>query len=278
MADRLIYINLHQILSSTMHISLHHYRAMIGGATSGLGKAIAMQLAASGASVTLVARDEAKLQKVLTTLPPNDTRPHDYVVVDFYQFDALQKIMHNYFLENSIDILVNNTNGPKAGNVLAQEAADYQSAFNLLFQNVAYTTQQALPYMQQKGYGRIINLTSRTVQEPAENLTLSNVMRSALTAWAKTLSSSVAANNITVNNILTGNFYTERLISLMNGIAQEKKITFEQTKAEMEQAIPAQRFGSPEEMAYLVTFLASPQAGYINGTNITIDGGLMKSL
>ena len=261
-----------------MQISLQNKKALVGGATSGLGKAIAMQLAVCGASVTLMSRSEEKLKNVLTELPANNHQKHSYLVVDFTDYNAFKNNIKNYFADNTIDILVNNTNGPKAGGALDKTTTDYQDAFDLLFKTVHHTTQLALPHMQQQGFGRIINLTSRTVQEPADNLALSNTIRSGITAWAKTLASAVGKHNITVNNILTGNFDTERLQSLFTGQAEQSGKTYEEIKQKAAEEIAVKRIGKPEEMGYLVTFLASEFADYITGTNITIDGGLMKSL
>lgn len=261
-----------------MYIHLQHKKAFVGGATSGLGKAIAMELAAAGASVTLVSRNEEKLRDTLAQLAVDLDQKHDYLAVDFTDFMGYKSKIENYFNEHTVDILVNNTNGPAAGTALEKNSEDYRQAFDLLFQSASLTTSLALPHMQRQQWGRIINLTSRTVQEPVDNLVLSNAMRSAVTAWAKSLAGQVAKDNITVNNILTGNFFTERLKSLIEGQAAQKHISFEHALKQMEQQIPAGRTGRPEEMGYLVAFLASEYAAYITGTNITIDGGLMRSL
>ncbi len=261
-----------------MQISLQNKKALVGGATSGLGKAIAMQFAASGASVTLMSRNEEKLKNTLKELPTSSHQQHQYLVVDFTDYGQFKTIIEEYFTHNTVDILVNNTNGPKAGTALEKTTEDYQNAFDLLFKTVNLTTHLALPHMQQQKFGRIINLTSRTVQEPADNLALSNTVRAAVTAWAKTLANAVGKDNITVNNILTGNFDTERLQSLFTTQAAQAGTSYEEVKAKSAEQIAVKRIGQPEEMSYLVTFLASDFAAYITGTNITIDGGLMRSL
>lgn len=261
-----------------MNIDLRNRKALVGGATSGLGKAIAMQLAANGTTVTLVSRNEEKLKETLALLSSDAGQQHKYLAVNFSDFNDYKNKIENYFKDHTIDILVNNTNGPTPGTALEKSSHDYQKAFDLLFQSVVLTTSLALPHMQQQQFGRVINLTSRTVQEPTENLVLSNTIRSAVTAWAKSLATCVAKDNITVNNILTGNFYTERLRSLIEAEAVQSRISFHEAKKQMENKIPAKRTGRPAEMGYLVAFLASEYAAYINGTNITIDGGLMRSL
>lgn len=261
-----------------MNISLKNKKALVGASSSGLGKAIALQLAASGASVTLLARNEAKLKEVLATLSTHEGQHHQLLVADFSEIDAYKKKIDEYFSSNQVNILVNNTSGPKAGTALDKKDEDYVAAFNLLFRTIEYTTEKALPSMIANNYGRIINLTSRSVKEPIENLALSNTVRSAVVTWAKTLSTQVAKNNITVNNILTGNFETARITDLYKTEAAAKNTSLEEYTRNALETIPVKRLGKPAEMAALVTFLASDQAAYITGTSIPIDGGLIKSV
>lgn len=261
-----------------MIISLKNKSALVGGASQGLGKAIAIQLAESGASVTLIARNEEKLKKVMAELSVTNNQRHHYLVVDFSDFEKFKEIINGWFENNTIDILINNTNGPRPGTMAEQTDADYQIAFNLLFQTVQHTTALALKSMKEKKYGRIINLTSRTVKEPVDNLALSNIMRSAVVAWGKTLSRDVGKYNITVNNILTGNFDTERITELFEAQAKTLNIPVEEITQKAMADIPLQRLGKPEELANVVTFLASEQAAYMTGTSIAVDGGLLKSL
>jgi len=261
-----------------MTISLKNKKALVGGASQGLGKAIALQLAASGSSVTVMARNEEKLKAVVGEMSKHEGQKHQYLVIDFSDFEHFKIKLNDHFKTNSVDILVNNTNGPKAGTVLEKTDNDYLDAFNMLFQTIQFTTSLAIPYMKGNGFGRIINLTSRTVREPADNLALSNTIRAAVVTWGKTLSRDVAKYNITVNNILTGNFDTERLKQLFELQAAAKNISPEEVLNNAKTEIPMGRLGHPEEMANLVTFLASEQASYITGTTIPIDGGLLKSI
>lgn len=261
-----------------MIINLQNKTAWVGGGTSGLGRAIAQQLAESGANVIVVSRNEEKLQQTISDLPKPNGQQHQYLKVDFNNFEAFKEIVNNFFESHSVDIMVNNTSGPSTGHVLSKSSDDYQAAFNLLFQTVQYSTSKALPYMQQKKYGRIINLTSRTIKEPADSLALSNALRAAVTTWGKTLANAVAKDNITVNNILTGNFDTERLQELFEATAKNQNISIDDVHQQSIKAIPMNRLGKPEELANMVTFLASEQASYITGTNIAVDGGLIKSL
>jgi 3-oxoacyl-[acyl-carrier protein] reductase len=261
-----------------MKISLENRNALVGGSTQGLGKAIAMQLAECGANVTLMARNESKLKKVMQELNTGSGQKHSYVEVDFYDLEGFRKTVSQFLKNHPVDILVNNTNGPDAGSVLEKNLPDYQRAFDLVFQTVVFTTLEILPVMQKNKYGRIINVSSLSVKEPIQNLALSNTIRIALTGWAKALATETAKDNITVNSILTGNFDTERLNHLISLQARAKNVSDDEMKAARIAAIPMKRLGNPVEYGYLAAFLASDYASYITGTNIPIDGGLMKSI
>ena len=261
-----------------MEINLTGKSALIGGSSGGIGLGIAQQVAASGASVTLMARNEEKMKAVLANLPDGENQSHQFLVVDFSDFEDFTEKISNYFANNTVDILVNNTQGPPAGGALEQRTEDYQKAFNLLFKTVVFTTELALKNMQTKGWGRIINVASVSVQEPLNYLALSNTIRAAVVNWAKSLSIDVAKEGITVNNILTGYFDTERIAQLNSKKAETLGISKDKVRKAMENNVPAKRIGRPEEYGFLVTFLASDKAAYINGCNIPIDGGLLKSL
>jgi len=136
----------------------------------------------------------------------------------------------------------------------------------------------ALDNMKKNKWGRIINMTSVSVKEPLSYLALSNTIRSSVTTWGKTLANEIGSYNVTVNNILTGYFNTERINELNSEKARKLNIKIEEVFSVMENLVPLKRIGDPKEFAYLVTFLASEKASYINGINIPIDGGLLKSL
>ena len=261
-----------------MNISLIGKRALVGGSSGGIGKAIAQQLAESGASVTLVSRTEAKLKAVVACLPTNQGQEHQYLVVDFTNFEAYKTTIAAYFSSNSIDILVNNTQGPTAGSALEKNVDDYQNAFDLLFKTVVYTTELALKHMREQQWGRIINVASVSVKEPLSYLALSNSIRAAVTTWGKSLSIDVGVDQITVNNLLTGYFDTDRISQLNAKKAEQLGILVSEVRGDMESRVPLKRIGDPKEYGYLVAFLASDQAAYITGTNIPIDGGKLNSM
>lgn len=261
-----------------MKISLKGKNALVGGSTSGIGKAIALQLAACGANVTLVARNENKLKETLSLLDTSESQQHNYLVTDYLAKEDYAMHITQYFKNDSVDILVNNTQGPNPGTVTQKSEDDYQQAFNLLFQNAVLTTQLALENMRANGFGRIINVSSMTVKEPQNNLVLSNTMRSALVSWYKSLSNEVAKDNITVNTVLTGYFETERLTTLMHEQAEREGLPFEKVRENRINSVPMQRLGDPKEYGYLAAFLASEYASFLTGASIPLDGGIAKSL
>lgn len=261
-----------------MKISLKGKKALVGGSSKGIGEAIARQLAESGASVTLMARNEERMKSIVTQLNTDEGQKHQYLVVDFSNFDTFKSTISSFFEHNAIDILVNNTQGPEGGGALEKNVDDYQNAFDLLFKSVVYTTELALKQMQKNGWGRIINVASISVKEPLSYLALSNTIRAAVVTWAKSLAYDVAKDGITVNSVLTGYFDTDRIAQINSKKAEKMGVPEEEVRSSMENLIPAKRIGKPEEYGYLVTFLASDQAAYITGTNIPIDGGLLKSL
>ncbi|MCJ7935660.1 MAG: SDR family oxidoreductase [Chryseobacterium sp.] len=258
-----------------MNIQLFSKNALVGAATQGIGAGIAVELAKCGANVTVMARNETKLRNMVSVLPVlHPDQKHQYLVADFSDFESYKKIITAYFSTHSVDILVNNTNGPEPGLALDKKVDDYQHAFDLLFKTVCETTLLALPYMIEQRNGRIINVSSLSVKEPIGNLALSNTVRSAVIAWAKTLSNEVAQHNVTVNNVLTGYFDTERIQNLMNHEAQQTGASPEEIKKARENKIPMKRLGQPEEYGHLVAFLASEYSSYLTGASIPLDGGL----
>ena len=260
-----------------MKIDLSGKKALVGGSSKGIGLGIARQLAESGASVCLMARDKNKLEEIINELSKNNYQDHEYLLVDFSNFEKFKSTITNYLSTNSIDILVNNTQGPHAGNSLSKDIESYQEAFDLLFKCVVYTTSLVVPQMQKNKWGRVINVTSVSVKEPLNYLVLSNSIRSAVVAWAKSLSVDIGKDGITINSILTGYFDTERIKELNKEKSKSLNISEDEVLEKMKSLVPANRLGKTDEYGYLVSFLSSDKAAYINGASIPIDGGLLKS-
>jgi len=260
-----------------MEISLVGKKALVGGSSKGIGYGIAKQLAESGASVCLMARDVIKMKEIVQTLPSANSQEHSYLVVDFSDFNSFKNIIEDYLNENQIDILINNTQGVPAGNSLSKSIDDYQKAFDVLFKCVVHTSSLAINKMKEKGWGRIINLTSISVKEPLNYLVLSNSIRAAVVTWGKSLSVDLAPFGVTVNSIITGFIDTEHLAHLNDQKSKNMNIPVSEILDGIKKSIPSNRLGKPSEMGELATFLASDKASYITGTAIPIDGGFLRS-
>jgi 3-oxoacyl-[acyl-carrier protein] reductase len=254
-------------------LSLLNKNAIVCGSTQGIGKSIAIELAELGANVTLVARNEEALKIVLAELDKSKNQKHQYLVADFSDSLHVKFKANEYALQNSIDILVNNTGGPPAGAIVDAEINSFMAAYQSHLLCNHALVQAFLPNMKKNNWGRIINIISTSVKQPLKGLGVSNATRAAVAGWAKTLSFEVAKYGITVNNVLPGATKTVRLENIINSKAAKTNNQIEDIEAEMLAEIPAGRFGNPEEVAALAAFLASPAAAYINGQSIAVDGG-----
>jgi 3-oxoacyl-[acyl-carrier protein] reductase len=261
-----------------MDLNLRAKQAIVCGSTQGIGKATALELALLGASVTLIARNEDKLQQVLTELDTSQGQQHDYLVADFSQPESLAEKIQAYVAHKAaVHILVNNTGGPAGGPILEASPEAFLQAFTNHLICSHLLAQAVVPLMQAARYGRIINIISTSVKQPIPGLGVSNTTRGAVANWAKTLSYELASFGITVNNVLPGATVTGRHTSLIAAKAQKTGQSIADIEAGMLQSIPAGRFGGPEEVAAAAAFLATPAAAYINGVSIQVDGGRLSS-
>lgn len=260
-----------------MELNLQNKSALVCGSTQGIGRATAFALANEGARVTLIARNENKLKQVVSELPQNAN--HDYIVADFSNPEELNSKVSAYLGSNSeFHILINNTGGPRSGAIIDATLEQFETAFTMHLKCSHILTQLTVPFMKKEQYGRIINVISTSVKEPIEGLGVSNTIRNAVGNWSKTLSFELGAFGITVNNVLPGFTETQRLHEIIDNKAKKDNVSFEEMKNIMKNYTPAKRFAKPEEIAHVITFLASEAAGYINGVNIPVDGGRTKSL
>ncbi len=260
-----------------MNLELNNKYALVCGSTAGIGKATAFALAEEGAIVTLIARNEKKLQGVLAELPQH--RPHDYIVADFSNPKELQQNIETYVKQNhGFHVLVNNTGGPPGGPVFSAKVEEFESAFTQHLKCNHVLVQALVPYMKDEGYGRIINVISTSVKQPLDGLGVSNTIRGAVANWSKTLANELGQFGITVNNVLPGATATERLAQIIKNKSVKTGKSEQQASEAMKNTVPAKRFAQPEETADAITFLASARASYINGINLPVDGGRTKSL
>jgi 3-oxoacyl-[acyl-carrier protein] reductase len=261
-----------------MDLNLNGRRALVCGSTQGIGKAAALELAGMGASVTLMARDEVKLNNVLKELSITAGQQHEYLIADFESADQVRKVIEPYVAQKDIDILINNTGGPPGGLAIEAQPADFIQAFsNHLICN-QILVQAVVPSMRRKKYGRIINVISTSVKIPIAGLGVSNTIRGAVASWAKTLSLELAAWGITVNNILPGSTKTGRIDAIVNAKAAKAGLSPEEVRNQMIAEIPARRMAEASEVAAVIAFLASPAAGYVNGVSLPVDGGRTGSI
>jgi len=262
-----------------MDLDLTGRHALVRGASQGIGRACAIELARLGASVTVVARRAEVLQQLADDLPRvAASQSHGFLAADAGDTDGLRAAVQTLATASPVHILVNNSGGPPPGPVHGAEVDAFLDAYrkHLVANHVA--TGIVVPGMQAARYGRIVNIISTSVKEPIRGLGVSNTTRWAVASWAKTLATELAPFGITVNNVLPGSTHTPRIEQIVQTRAQKSGSSVEDMQRRMEAEIPMQRFADPSEIAAAVAFLASPAAGYITGINLPVDGGRTLSL
>lgn len=250
-------------------------KALVCGASQGIGEATARLLAQRGAQVILLARSEDKLRSLQAELP-GDCR---YLALDLADRALLESKVKGLLNElRSIEILICNTGGPKGGALIDADETSFISAFENHVLVNSLLARLLVPGMKQQTYGRIINIISTSVKIPIPNLGVSNTIRGAVANWAKTLSVELGPMGITVNNVLPGYTETPRLEALLQAAAEKSQGSVAAVTEEWKNKVPLRRFARPEETAEAVAFLASPRASYISGINLPVDGGRTGSL
>lgn len=259
-------------------ISLAGKTALIGGASQGIGWAIAENFAKVGAQCILLARNETVLQQRVNELNQKYEPHHSYLAVDYSDAGLLSSAVSELLNTRVVDILINNTGGPAGGplinadiNLLIQSFQQHVVANQILASLV-------VPQMKQLGWGRIINVISTSVKVPLKGLGVSNTIRAAVGNWSKTLANELGSSGITVNNVLPGATYTSRLQEIIQNRSTQNQLTEEEVTAQMLKEIPLGRFATPDEVAYAALFLASDLANSINGVNLPVDGGRTPAL
>lgn len=252
-----------------MDLKIAGKRALVLGASRGLGAAIAAALAAEGVLVTAAARNIEKIDRTANIEP---------VQLDLSNAAAIAAFTKDLVDRGGIDILVNNGGGPKPAAAFGLEASQWLSNFETMAASLFSITNALLPQMIERKWGRIITVGSSGIVQPIPNLALSNGIRSAVASWSKTLSGEVAGHGITVNMLLPGRIATDRVRELDEGAATRAGATLDQVEERSRATIPAGRYGRPEEFGAAAAFLASDLAGYITGSMLRVDGGSIKSL
>ena len=222
---------------------------------------------------------KAVLLELDTQQQQQHQQQHDFVVADFQDPVSLKAaIVQRVEMIGAFHILVNNTGGPPGGLAIDADVAAFQSAFSQHLECNHVLVQAVVAGMKEAGYGRIINIISTSVKQPLNNLGVSNTIRGAVANWSKTLANELGQFGITVNNVLPGATATGRLSSIINNKAKKTGMAIDAVESTMRADIPLGRFADPSEIANAVVFLASPNASYINGVNLPVDGGRTKSL
>ncbi len=262
-----------------MNLDLTGKNALVCGASRGLGRISAVELALLGANITLLARNEERLRSVASSLDVSKNQTHSVLTADLSKdISILKEKIDDLLSQKNIHLLINNTGGPSGGNLEEARFSDFQHAFHNHLLVSHALVRWLKPGMLADNYGRIINIVSTSVRQPIRGLAVSNVTRGAMASWAKTLSIELAPTGITVNNILPGSTQTERLTELLESRQQLFGMTKEESEQSLYDEIPFGRFATPEEIGAVVAFVASPAASYITGASIPVDGGKIKSI
>jgi 3-oxoacyl-[acyl-carrier protein] reductase len=257
-----------------MDLDLKGKHALVCGASEGIGRATAHELALLGASVTVMARRADALQAVIDVLPRNGTQRHDMLVADVAQTDALRASIQALARDRPVHILVNNTGGPPGGSAHEADIAAYLDAFNKHLIANQTLVQAVVPGMQAAHWGRIVNVVSTSVKEPIAGLGVSNTVRGAVASWAKTLSRELAPMGITVNSVLPGYTETGRIDQIVRDRINATGKSEDDILATMRAGVPAGRFATPAETGGVIAFLCSPAGSYVTGQVLHVNGGL----
>ncbi len=251
-------------------------KALVCGASQGIGEAIAHLLAENGVSLTLVSRTPSKLEKVKSELKsPED---HQIFAADFTKPDDVKALAD--FIKDSgpYQVFVNNSGGPAAGKLFDAEDQSFKDGLQAHILSSQTLLKELVPMMEKSGWGRIINVISTSVRIPIPNLGVSNTIRGAVASWSKTLSLELGPKNITVNNVLPGYTKTPRLEKLIQSASDRLSKSTDEVDKMWKAKVPMARFGEAKEVASAVCFLASEHASYINGVNLQVDGGRTGSI
>jgi 3-oxoacyl-[acyl-carrier protein] reductase len=261
-----------------MEFGLKGKIALVLGGGGGIGCAVATTLAREGVKVAVGDVNQEALERTVKAIHQagGEVLPILWDLADLASIDGHVKAIESQF--GPVDILFNNTGGPPPTPAAGQDPAQWSKFFQAMVLSVIAITDRVLPGMRKQQWGRILTSTSSGVIAPIPNLGFSNALRLSLVGWSKTLSREVAKDGITVNVILPGRIGTDRITSLDEQKARREGRTVAEVAAESTAAIPLGRYGTPQEYANVVTFLASTAASYLTGSTIRVDGGYVASI
>ena len=262
-----------------MDFGLRGRVAIVAAASSGLGKATAMELAAEGARVAINARNEKQLQDTAAEIQSTTGAEVLAISGDVTDERFVSKLVSETKSKfGSVDIVVANAGGPPAGYFADFNAQHYREAVELNLISTINLCREAVPHMRERRWGRIVAITSIAAKQPVENLILSNTARAGVLGFMKSLSQQVAADGITVNTLCPGYHLTERLKSLASLMAKQEGVSIEDVYAGLAASTPMKRIGDPKEFAAVVAFICSERASYLTGVAIQVDGGAYRAL
>jgi 3-oxoacyl-[acyl-carrier protein] reductase len=260
-------------------LGLKNRVAIVAGASKGLGRAVAEELAREGAQVAICARSVPALQRTAAEIQTATGREVFFRSVDLTDSEAIAGFVDQVDKRlGRMDICITNSGGPPSKSFADTELKDWRAAVDLLLLSAVCFAQETLPRMKKNNWGRFITITSSAVKQPVDGLLLSNSVRAGVAGLARTLANEYAAFGITVNNICPGYTRTDRLDDLAGAISARSGERTQDVFANWTRQIPAGRVGTPAEFAAVVAFLASERASYVNGTSIAVDGGLTRGL
>jgi 3-oxoacyl-[acyl-carrier protein] reductase len=255
-----------------MDLGINGRVALVCAASKGIGRAAATALAQEGVRLTICSRDAAALEATAAAIRAHSGAEVLTVAADLRKAADIDRLVTETLAHfGRLDILVCNTGGPPAGRFEAHDDAAWRAAFETLLLSVVRLVRLAVPEMRKEHWGRIVTVTSTAVKQPIANLVLSNSLRAAVTGLCKTLSFELAADGITVNTVAPGRILTDRLTSLYQG---DEAATREQAA----RGVPLGHVGEPADMGNTIAYFCSEQAGYITGTTLQVDGGLIAGL
>ena len=261
-----------------MDLGLRKKRALVMSSSRGLGEGIAKSLASEGVHVLLTGRNKDRLREIVDEIKASGGKA-DFVIADLVDPSSVNTIhLAVKELLGQIDIFVANTGGPPPGIISNVDPYSLTKQFEIMVVRITELASKFIPDMKSDGWGRILAIGSSGVVQPIPNLGISNVVRSALVGWTKSLSNDLADSGITVNMLLPGRIHTKRIDELDQTVAEKTGQTLESVRQASKATIPVGRYGRVEEFADTATFICSDRAGYITGSLIRCDGGLIKSV